>query len=530
MQTIMKENPKGRMLRIIGCVLVILVCTSLPLVAGGQKAKTSDEAFSLRWLHLPESSGNIENGPFFTALRAKFPNVKFELEAMMWSAFKEKFPVMMASGDIPDIFRMKPQAYLPQLVDNKLVAPLDDLLAEYGKDITGNARDGWMAYGQYGGKQYAVPAMWSLKYFSTMIRMDWLENLGMDVPETLDEYREVARAFTFQDPDGNGKKDTWGWSFRRGVNFIDSFFHAYGVAPQHHFNQFWRVRDGKHTLDWVQPEFKEALAEMAEWYEEGIIHPESITLDWPQWWGLYQQGKIGIWYHQPKRLVALNSSLRRSGVENARMWAIAPPKGPYGQGTSDEGAATAYFIGANNKHKEKTMEIYNYTFTQEFFLAAKGEVVEPQLAPKPELNDKGWPDFYTWKEALNDPSYDERRKEVLYAQPVTGFALENPNQFNTWPDRELARYLRKEYEESLDPATEEGYRLAEKYAIATSKTSSVPADAKYAVNLQSMFREIMTRIVTGEDPDKVWNEWLAFYEANGGPELEADVNAMIPVK
>ena len=95
------------------------------------------------------------------------------------------------------------QSYLPQLVESKLAAPLDDVLAKYGKDITGNARDGHLAFGQYGGKQYAIPGSYSLKYFAQNIRMDWLDNLGSRCsPRRLDEFRNVARAFTFNDPDG----------------------------------------------------------------------------------------------------------------------------------------------------------------------------------------------------------------------------------------------------------------------------------------------------------------------------------------
>jgi hypothetical protein len=39
-----------------------------------------------------------------------------------------------------------------------------------------------------------------------------------------------------------------------------------------------------------------------------------------------------------------------------------------------------------------------------------------------------------------------------------------------------------------------------------------------------------TKIVSGQNADQVWNDWLAFYNANGGPEIEADVNRLIPVK
>ncbi|MFD0717029.1 hypothetical protein [Paenibacillus sp. GCM10027626] len=43
------------------------------------------------------------------------------------------------------------------------------------------------------------------------IRKDWLDNVGIDkLPETLDEYHEVLRRFTFNDPDQNGKNDMYG--------------------------------------------------------------------------------------------------------------------------------------------------------------------------------------------------------------------------------------------------------------------------------------------------------------------------------
>ena len=43
-----------------------------------------------------------------------------------------------------------------------------------------------------------------------LIRKDWLDKLGLKVPKTTDEFFEVMKAFTFKDPDGNGKNDTYG--------------------------------------------------------------------------------------------------------------------------------------------------------------------------------------------------------------------------------------------------------------------------------------------------------------------------------
>lgn len=504
--------------------LIIFLLSSTQIFSGGQK---ETEKITLRWMWLPEAIGDVENGAFMTVLKEKFPEVDFQLEPILYSAYKEKFPVLMAAGDLPEIFQTNAQSYLPQLVAGNLIAPLDDVLKSYGKDIVGNAREGHLAFGKYSGKQYSIPGSYSLKYFAQNIRMDWLENLGKAVPKTMDEFRDVARAFTFSDPDGNGKDDTYGTAFRKNINFIDSFFNAYGVAPNHHQIGMWRIRNGKQTNDWVQPEMKEALENLASWYKEGIIHPESLTLDWNQWWNLYLQNKVGMWYHQPRRLSEMNNSLKKAGIKNARMWPIAPPKGPYGQGTSNEGQPWGTFFSGNNL--DKAVEVFNYTYTQEFFLKAKGQL-DYAFAPKPELNAKGWPVYYTYNEALTDPNYEERRKKVQYSRIWTGWALENTNMTKTWPDRDLAAYVIQQFQNTLGGAQIEGNKLADKWAVTSSKTVPVPADAKYFVNLQSMFREIATKIVSGKNSDQVWNEWLAYYKANGGFEIEKQVNELIPVK
>ncbi len=49
-------------------------------------------------------------------------------------------------------------------------------------------------------------------YRSYYIRRDWLERLELEIPRTYDNYLNVLRAFTFDDPDGNGKDDTYGFT------------------------------------------------------------------------------------------------------------------------------------------------------------------------------------------------------------------------------------------------------------------------------------------------------------------------------
>jgi putative aldouronate transport system substrate-binding protein len=86
---------------------------------------------------------------------------------------------------------------------------------------------------------------------------------------------EALTRFTFNDPDGNGKQDTWGMSGDVNNWWWASFadvFGAYGVTP---FD--WQERDGTVVWGGVQPEAREALALLSQWYREGIIHPDFVT-------------------------------------------------------------------------------------------------------------------------------------------------------------------------------------------------------------------------------------------------------------
>lgn len=67
------------------------------------------------------------------------------------------------------------------------------------------------------GKLYGLPiynasdAKSAYEERSLMINTDWLDELGLKSPTTVDEFYNVCKEFTENDPDGNGKKDTYGF-------------------------------------------------------------------------------------------------------------------------------------------------------------------------------------------------------------------------------------------------------------------------------------------------------------------------------
>lgn len=114
------------------------------------------------------------------------------------------------------------------------------------------------------------------------IRADWLKAVGIEkVPSTIEELEAALVAFTENDPDGNGKKDTFGMSAAGGETtgtaysrfLFPSIFSAYNVSPY-----LWQVNDKKELqFGFTTEACRNALTTLHKWYTMGIIDPEFVT-------------------------------------------------------------------------------------------------------------------------------------------------------------------------------------------------------------------------------------------------------------
>ena len=138
------------------------------------------------------------------------------------------------------------------------------------------------------GEQYVVPYGTLGGAYGACIRQDWLDNLGLAMPTTLDELHDVLYAFTFNDPDGNGEDDTWGACFGGGIwcgtSYIQSAF-GYGAADSYVVEEDGTVRNM-----YADETMYEFLKLVREWLNEGILY-RPTTADKNAIWA---EGKVGI--------------------------------------------------------------------------------------------------------------------------------------------------------------------------------------------------------------------------------------------
>ncbi len=125
------------------------------------------------------------------------------------------------------------------------------------------------------GKLYCVPNPF-MQYNAVGIRGDWLDKLDLDMPVTLEDWEEVMRAFTEDDPDGNGINDTVAWDMC-GYTWLNYFFSSVNGTMLNTYT----IKDNQIVdLKSYPEEMKEAFAIVADWYQKGYINPEWETESW----------------------------------------------------------------------------------------------------------------------------------------------------------------------------------------------------------------------------------------------------------
>ena len=284
--------------------LVIVIAVSMILAGcgttannGGDKTTTtaSVEASTTVAAEIPEISiMNKDSGDYGMNddtvvqkyLEDKF-KVKFKIIRVADEKKEEKVGLLAASGQFPDIATSLGD-YWTKLADQGVLGELniEDFeknapyhYSELIKFNEANKVDS-LAFTRYNNKVYGIPTIWLQKpIYNRSLRLDMLKEVGITkVPETLDDYEAIgaamkqanSKAYLFDAP---GKDIFW-------QAFTDIYF-AFGVPGPGGDDKkgFWIFKDGKITNSLLQPEMKEALAKLADWYKKGYIDPEFITDD-----------------------------------------------------------------------------------------------------------------------------------------------------------------------------------------------------------------------------------------------------------
>ncbi|MGD6817437.1 extracellular solute-binding protein [Metabacillus sp. 84] len=278
---------------------------------------------------------------------------------------EEAFNLMIASGKIPD-FVFEKKENLNKYGKEGAFIPLEDLIKEHAPHIqsyldrmpeimkVSKAADGHLYYLPFIADGEAAEGWF--------IRKDWLDNLGLEVPQTVEEYYKVLKAFKEKDPNGNGKADEIPFFTRINTRIFDLATLWGG------FGDFY-VDDGKVVYGPMQKEFGIAMQNLAKWYDEGLIDPEIFTrgaLSRDILFGENRGGSTHDWFSS----TTTYNHISKKHTQDFLLIPMAPPENS--NGTRIEPTIRSPFnnytgiaIGHSVKDPEAAIKYLDYFFTEE---------------------------------------------------------------------------------------------------------------------------------------------------------------------
>jgi multiple sugar transport system substrate-binding protein len=269
--------------------------------------------------------------------------------------FEQRLARAAAGRDLPDVV-VNDDSALGQMLRMGIIEEIDPKAIKGSEDIEATA---WPSAKASDGKYYAVPV--SAQSFALFVRKDWREKLGLPQPKTWEDLHKLAQAFTQNDPDGNGKADTFGMTIPgstvRGYTswFMSNFIWEAGGD----FMQ--QSKDGyKPSLNTKQG--AAALSFVRSLFCEGLTQPGAINATTGDALPSFRSGQTGIFLTGPYHIAQLDEQPGKDKIE-----VLPPPEGPGGSTSLAEG--TSAYIMKGTQHREAAQKFIS------FFISPKGQEI-----------------------------------------------------------------------------------------------------------------------------------------------------------
>jgi putative aldouronate transport system substrate-binding protein len=316
----------------------------------------------------------------------KKTNVHLEFQLLPATNPVEKFNLIMASGDLPDIVGYGAPDLITKYGMEGAFIPLQNLIKKYAPNLVkalDNPLEGeklpyklnsWSEITSGDGNIYAVPILSSSNALGPAygMRVDWLEKLGLKEPKTMDELYTVLKAFKEKDPNGNGKADEVPFVSGQGGKTSRVIPVINGVGA--HVGLYIDKKDDKIKFGPVEPQFKEGLKMLNKWYKEGILESDYLTSTRDQWLAKCTNNLAGFMLAWPgSGFSPVNTVLIKENPKALFMPVLPPGGQPKDSTISGNYLVPRMTITVSNKRPEDTMRYFDFFFTQEgTMLAAYG--------------------------------------------------------------------------------------------------------------------------------------------------------------
>lgn len=449
--------------------------------------------------------------------------------------YDQKVKLAIASGEIPDLFAVGIQD-LSKLVEADLVMDITDL---FEKHATAKTKAFLTADGgnqlntaKFGGKLMAIPQTSDSRIPSQFlwVRKDWLDKVGLPEPKTHQDVLKISEAFANGDPDGNGKKDTYGIGIDNTLfqsSFgLTAFFNAYHAYP----GQWMEDGSGKLVYGSIQPEMRKGLQQLQAMFKNGEIDPEFGVKDFEKTTETAAANKLGIMYGP---FYAGAFPLQAAAVKDNKLvqnWRVYPIVSVDDQPAKTQLEATvgSYFVVSKKaKHPDKIIEMLNQYVAMEedqkgagkdyFGFSREGTVDYWMLNPFLSSSQKMLSDWGTKiPEALKTEDTTK-----LSASELTLYESEKK-----YLAGNMAFWGSAHMEFSVDGTLPILNQYVKDNRLLYNKFTNAPTETMVEKQgtLDAKMLEVFSKIIMNEAPIEEFDKFVTQWKSLGGDQMTQEVN------
>ena len=340
----------------------------------------------------------MEDLSFYRELKAR-TNINIEFTLAPFFTASESFGLMTAAGDYNDLIARVANYYptgAAGAIQDEVVIGLNDVVAQYMPNYMG-----WLEL--YPDYRRAVTSVDGDIYMAgsfrhengahknttgMLARKDWMDELGIDMPVTYDDYHEMLTAFK------SNYNSSGLWLDNIGRNMHSVSAAGYDVVQDNPLYDPLVVVDGQVAYSPITDNSKEFFSLLNSWWNEGLIWTDFMSqerVDYPDT-SLIANGTVGIWSDDIGNLPKLNAELG-DGIEVA---GIAPPRKEAGQVLHTSYNASVVSTGGTSistdcKNVELAAKWLDYVFTYDGYLlenyGIEGEALEFRADGTPQYTE-----------------------------------------------------------------------------------------------------------------------------------------------
>ncbi|WP_020617469.1 extracellular solute-binding protein [Paenibacillus daejeonensis] len=456
--------------------------------------------------------------------------------------YAQKVSLAIGSNDLPDAMLVD-ESQLRQMVKADQLADLTEVYEQHGTERLKQIYDsnpGLLESVTFDGKLYALPETTLPSAPLTWIRKDWMDELGLSEPKSLEDLEAIAQAFIDNNMGGPNTVGVVGTQQGGSLysTFLSSSDHYMNLSPvffaKDAYPGIWiEDENGQATYGSTTENTKQALTTLRDWYAKGILDREVGLRKSSQ--ELLTSGQAGIFFGPWWSPYNLMDSIKNDDQANWRPYAA--PLNEEQQFNSNQATGSTFIVVKKSfKNPEAIIKMLNIHVNekQESYKEAVGKEMTSQEIPLFLIMGLGDQLEYAVKTTQKVLTGELELEEVDKAN--YGFTYEiasHVKEIKTEPfDNYDIQYWDKETNPDFFPHVYSHLNGGSTFvdadiqwtrSLATAQTKTM--QSRWS-NLKKLEDEIFLKIIMGSAPLEEFDTFVEKWNQQGGKDITAEVNEL----